>query len=60
MFILAEVEDEYKVFFISSASFNILGGLMKWGVRKKTHEKRLKILYFSFFYSKNMNTFYVV
>ena len=47
---------------------------MKWDVRIKTAEKRLKMaifkllvlsymhatLYFSFFYSKNMNKFYVV
>ena len=47
---------------------------MKWGVRNKTAEKRLKMalfkllvlsymhttLYFSLFYSKNMNKFYVV
>ena len=47
---------------------------MKWGVRNKTAEKRLKMaifkllvlsymhttLYFSFFYSKNINNFYVV
>ena len=47
---------------------------MKWGVKSKTAEKRLKMaifkllvlsymhttLYFSFFYSNNMNKFYVV
>ena len=47
---------------------------MKWGVRNNTAEKRLKMaifkllvlsymhttLYFSFFYSNNMNKFYVV
>ena len=47
---------------------------MKWDERNKTAEKRLKMaifkllvlsymhtkLYFPFFYSKNMNTFYVV
>ena len=47
---------------------------MKWGVRNKTAENRLKMaifkllllsymhttLYFSFFYSNDMNKFYVV
>ena len=47
---------------------------MKWGVRNKTAKKRVKMaifkslvlsymhttLYFSFFYTKNMNKFYVV
>ena len=47
---------------------------MKWGVRNKTAEKRLKMvifkllvlsymrttLYFSFFYSNNISKFYVV
>ena len=69
MFILAKV-DVYNAFFISisffwCASFKILGGFMKRGVRRKTAEKRLKMaifkllvfsymhttLYFSFFYS---------
>ena len=63
-----------SVFLIWCASFKILGGFMKWGVRRKTAEKRLKMaifkllvlfymhttLYFSFFYSNNVNKFYVV
>ena len=70
MLILAEV-DVYNVFFISISFFGVLvlnlGGFMKWGVRNKTAEKRLKVvifkllvlsymhttLYFSFFYSNN-------
>ena len=64
----------HQYFFLWYASFKILGGFMKWGVRNKTAEKRVKMaifkslvlshmhttLYFSFFYSKNMNKFYVV
>ena len=70
MFILVKV-DVYNVFF---SSISILGGFMKWSVRSKTAEKRLKMaifkllvlsymhttLYFSFFYSNNMNKFCVV
>ena len=75
MIILAEV-DVYNFFFISilCANFKILDGFMKWGVRNKTVEKRLKMvifkllvlsymhttLYFLFFHSNNMNKFYVV
>ena len=56
------------------AGFEILGGLMKWALRNKTAEKRLKMaifkllvlsymhttLYISFFYSNNITKFYVV
>ena len=62
------------VFLFWCASFKILSGFMKWGVRRKMAEKRLKMaifkllvlsymhttLYFSFFYSNNMNKFCVV
>ena len=64
----------YQYFFLRCASFKILAGLMKRVVRNKTVDKRLKMaifkllflsymhttLYFSFFYSNNMNTFYAV
>ena len=63
-----------SVFLFWCANFKILGGFMKWGVRRKTAEKRLKMaifkllvlfymhttLYFSFFYSNNMNKFHAV
>ena len=56
------------------AGFKILGGFMKWALRNKTAEKRLKMaifkllvlsymrttLYISFFYSKNITKFYAV
>ena len=56
------------------AGFKILGGFMKWALRNKTAEKRLKMaifkllvlsymhttLYISFFYSNNVTKFYVV
>ena len=56
------------------ATFKILGGFMKWALRNKTAEKRLKMaifkllvlsymhttLYISFFYSNNIIKFYVV
>ena len=56
------------------AGFKILGGFMKWALRNKTAEKRLKMaifkllvlsymhttLYISFFYSNNITKFYVV
>ena len=56
------------------AGFKILGGFMKWALRNKTTEKRLKMaifkllvlsymhttLYISFFYSNNITKFYVV
>ena len=74
MFILAGVGLLYQYFFLWCASFKFLDDCMKWGVRNKTAEKRLKMaifkllvlsymhttLYFSFFYSNNMNEFYVV
>ena len=36
----------YQCFFLWCASFKILGGFMKWGVRNKTAEKRLKMAIF--------------
>ena len=56
------------------ADHKILGVFMKWALRNKTAEKRLKIaifkllvlsymhttLYISFFYSNNITKFYVV
>ena len=59
---------------IRCASFKILGGFMKWALRNKTDEKRLKMaifkwlvlsymhttIYISFFYSNNIIKFYVV
>ena len=56
------------------ATFKILGGFMKWALRNKTAEKRLKMaifkllvlsymhttLYISFFYSNNITKFYGV
>ena len=78
IFILAEV-DVNNVFFISISFFGVLVlkfwvFFLKWGVRNKTAEKRLKMaifkllvlsymhttLYFSFFYSNNISKFYVV
>ena len=56
------------------ACYKILGGFMKWALRNKTAEKRLKMaifkllvlsymhttLYISFFYSNNITKFYFV
>ena len=63
-----------SVLCILCASFNILGGFMKWALRNKTAEKRFKMaifkwlvlsymhttIYISFFYSNNIIKFYVV
>ena len=63
-----------RSFCLWCASFKILGGFMKWALRNKTDEKRLKMaifkllvlsymqttLYISFFYSNNNTKFYFV
>ena len=63
-----------SISFLGVLVLKILGGFMTWCVRNKTAEKRLKMvifkllvlsymhttLYFSFFYSNNINKFYVV
>ena len=63
-----------SVFVFWCAGFKFLDGFMKWALRNKTAEKRLKMaifkllvlsymhttLYISFFYSNNVTTFYVV
>ena len=60
MFILAEV-GVYKIFFISFSFFGVLvlkimGGFMKWGVKNKTAEKRLKMAIFKLLVLSCMHT----
>ena len=59
MFMFAGV-DVYNVFFngifLWCATFKILGGFMKWGVRNKTAEKRLKMAIFKLLVLSYMHT----
>ena len=46
----------YQCLFLCCASFKILGGFMKWGVRNKTAEKRLKMAIFKLLVLSYMHT----
>ena len=46
----------YQFFFLWCASFKILGGFMKWGVRNKTAGKRLKVAIFKLLVLSYMHT----
>ena len=46
----------YQCFFLWCASFKILGGFMKWDVRNKTAENRLKMAIFKLLVLSYMHT----